>query len=348
MGIIKSAVGLVNEAVLKLREYQSGKVKPIKTRYTHFNENSLGGILSGMIVTIAGISGSGKTYLLQNIENDIFNKELNPDCDDYVLLRCNWEMTVFRLLLRKIKDTLNRPVKSILFNQVDDDDIPKFKDVCNSERNPNIFYMQEPTDPKTWYENVRGFLTTHKDKKQVVISIDHIALVRDIFGSKKKAMDELIEYINLLKSEFTNVSFILISQLNREIEGRTDTKHLAPKRSDLYNTDTLFQISDLVLVIHNPFKLGHEKYMVVSGIDNKHPDTIRYGYLADYMIKPGNKTTSFATYNSIFYHYLKIREIDDMDNIKDIYIEEIYKDRERKASVYTLPKVDEENFDPFR
>lgn len=313
VSLIKKARQLVDAAVKQIKDYQSGKDKPIKTRYKHFNENCLGGIFKGMIIVIAGISGSGKTHILQEIEEDIFNPELNPDCDDYVLLRCNWEMTVFKLLLRKLKRRLDKAMKTILFQPTEATDAERFQEVCDSERSDSIFYLEEPTDPKTWYEAVREFLMEHKGKKQVVITIDHIALVRDLLGNKKKAMDDLVEYINSLKKEFKNVSFILISQANRDIESRTDVRHLAPKRSDLYNTDTLFQIADLVIFAHNPYKLGHEKYMVVS--------PKRYEYLIEHMDKPDNKRTNFETYNKIFWHYLKIREIEDMEEIKDIYVE---------------------------
>lgn len=311
--LIKKAKELVEEAVDQIKRYQTGKDKPIKTRFEHFNKNCLGGIFKGMIIVIAGISGSGKTHVLQEIENDIFNKELNPDCDDYVLLRCNWEMTVFKLVLRKLKRGLDKAMQVILFNETSESDQEKFDEICDSEKNDNIYYLQEPTDPITWYETVKAFLIHHKDKKQVIITIDHLALVRDLAGVKKKAMDDLVEYINSLKKEFTNVSFILISQANRDIESRTDVRHLAPKRSDLYNTDTLFQIADIVLFIHNAYKLGHDKYMVVS--------PKRYEYLIDFMDKPSNKRTNFNTKNNIFWHYLKIREIEDMEDIQDIFIE---------------------------
>lgn len=315
--IIKKAVYLVNQAVKQIKKYQTGEDTPIKTRFAHFNENSLGGMFKGMIITIAGISGSGKSHVLQQIEDDVFNKELNPDCDDYVLLRCNWEMTVFKLLLRKLKNTLHKTMKSILFTAPEGEEAEKsFTEVCDTERSENIFYLEEPCDPKTWYENVKEFILENKKKKQIIITIDHIALVRDLMGNKKKAMDDLVEYINSLKKEFDNVTFIILSQMNRDIEGRIDIRHLAPKRSDLYNTDTLFQISDIVLVIHNAYKLGHEKYMVIA--------PMRYEYLMEHMDKPNNKRTNFLTKNLIFWHYLKIREIEDMENIADIHVETLH------------------------
>ena len=72
-------------------------------------------------------------------------------------------------------------------------------------------------------------------------------------------MDEMLEYQNELKKEFSNVSFINLSQMNRELEMRTDIKHMQPKASDLYNSSNIMFISDLVLIIHNPFKLGINK-----------------------------------------------------------------------------------------
>ena len=322
MGLITKAVDLVNVAVRQIQRYQTHEDAPIKTRFEHFNANALGGIFKGNIITIGAISGSGKSYVLQQIEEDMFNKQLNPSCDDYVLLRCNWEMTVFKLLIRKLKRKLRKSATEILFKSPEGDDLNRFKDVCDSERSDKIFYLEAPTDPKTWYDAVRAFLEENKHKKHVVVTIDHIALVRDVFGSKKTAMDTLIENINMLKKEFINVSFIILSQLNRDIEGRTDIQNLAPKRSDLYNSDTIFHISDIVLVLHNPFKLGHSLYMNIPGLAvDSEGNTLdnRYAHLHEYMERVDNKWTHFLTAGNVFWHYLKVRELED--NYIDIAVE---------------------------
>ena len=314
MGLITKAIDLVNVAVRQIIKYQTHEDSPIRTRFDHFNNNALGGIFKGNIITIGAISGSGKSYVLQQIEEDIFNEELNPDCKDYVLLRCNWEMTVFKLLLRKLKRNLRKSVTDILFKSPEGEDLNKFKNVCDSERSDRIFYLEDPTDPQTWYNAVRSFLGENKEKKHVVVTIDHIALVRDVFGSKKTAMDTLIENINMLKKEFVNVSFIILSQLNRDIENRTDIQNLAPKRSDLYNSDTIFHISDIVLVLHNPFKLGHSLYMNIPGLAvDSEGNTLdnRYAYLHEYMEKVDNKWTHFVTAGNVFWHYLKVRELEE-------------------------------------
>ena len=343
MGLIQAAKDKIDSAVKKIIRYQKGLDKPILTDLDHFNENCMGGIFAGMIITIAAISGGGKSYFLQRLEESIFNKDLNPDCDDYALLRCNYEMSVFKLLVRRLRRSLKKSMKEVLFQEILDEDQSKFKEITDKERNPNIYYLEEPTEPSVWYDTVKEFLQGHTDKKMVVITIDHIALIRDS-GNKKKAMDDFIEYINTLKKEFSNVSFIILSQLNREIEGRTDVRFLAPQRSDLYNSDTIYQISDVVLVIHNPYKLGRDKYMVVAGLSEDEDGNVKnskYAYLEEYMLSPENNTTNFDTKGVIFYHYLKMREMEDVENVQDIHIERLTVNTKKRET----PKS---NFKPKR
>ena len=335
MGLIQSAKNKIDDAVKKIIRYQKGLDKPILTDLDHFNENCMGGIFAGMIITIAGVSGHGKSFLLQRIEESIFNKDLNPDCDDYVLLRCNYEMSVFKLLVRRLRRSLKKSMKEVLFQEIVDEDKIRFKEVADEERNPNIFYFEEPTDPETWYNTVKEFLQGHTDKKRVVVTIDHIALIRDVLRGKKKAMDDLVEYINSLKKEFSNVSFIILSQMNREIEGRTDIRFLAPQRSDLFNSDTMYQISDIVMVVHNPYKLGRDKYMVVPGLAEDEEGRVKnskYAYLEEFMTSPENNTTNFDTKGVIFYHYLKMREMEDVENVQDIHIERLTVNSKKKET----------------
>ena len=258
---------------------------------------------------------SGKSYLLQQLETDVFNKELNPDCDDYVLLRVNWEMSVFKLLLRRLKSSLGETLTDLLFKEPSKEVSEKMKIECDAERIENIYYLEDPTSPEDFYRQVGMFLQEHKDKKQVFVSIDHIALVLSKNGNKKQAIDETVEYIIRMVKEYPNASFIPITQLNRDIEGRTDVRFLSPRRSDIYASDTIFQASDMVVVIHNPYKLGFDKYMSFETKD--------YKYLTEFMTKPSDRKSNFATRHLIFHHFLKIREIDDSIDKQDIHIENI-------------------------
>ena len=316
--IIKKSKDLVQEAKEKILKLQKGEEIPIITRYDHLNNNLLGGIYNGLIITIAALSGFGKTTILKHIEDDMFDKSLNPNCEENVLLKCNYEMTVFNLLLRRLKEGLRKKMKSILTEKFSDIEEVNFEDIILKESNPNIYYIEKPLLPEEWYETVREFIIEHKDKKSILISTDHLGLTKDK-GNKKQAMDEMLEYQNELKKEFSNVSFINLSQMNRELEMRTDIKHMQPKASDLYNSSNIMFISDLVLIIHNPFKLGINKYMLFN--------PSRYPHLEEFMYDSNRDYTNFDTKNAIMWHYIKLRQ-DDKDPEEEadntLYIERLY------------------------
>ena len=58
--------------------------------------------------------------------------------------------------------------------------------------------------------------------------------------------------------------------MNRNIEERDNPKNSAPRKGDLYQSDFLYQLSDIIIVVHNPFKLGLEEHMVVGQDMYKH------------------------------------------------------------------------------
>jgi len=345
---IVSSASLMKEASEKIKRFQQGTEIPIRTRYHHFNDNLLGGLFNGTIVTIAGLSSFGKTTILKHIESDIFNKSLNSHCDDVVLLKCNYEMTAFNLLLRRLKEETKTPMKKLLSEVPTSDEEKEFQRVVDLESHPNVYYIEKALLPREWYEEVRAFILNHVEKKSIVISIDHLGLVKDT-GNKKQAMDDTLEFQNELKKEFSNVIFLNLSQLNRDIETRTDVKHMMPKASDLYNSSNIMFISDLVLIIHNPFKLGIDKYMVFP--------TSRYPHLKEFMVDPKRDRTSFDTKNAVMWHYVKIRQDDkDPEDDKDntLYIERLYKERvprtplselERIEATFTLPRMVPNNKD---
>lgn len=337
VSVIKKSEDLIKEASKKILNLQSGKEVPIKTRYDHLNDNLLGGLYNGIILTIAALSGFGKTTILKHIEDDIFNKTLNPHCDGVVLLKCNYEMTIFNLLLRRLKESLKMKMKRILTEEFSEHEKAGFDDVILAESNPNIFYIEKPLTPKEWYDTVREFILEHQDKKSICISIDHLALTKDN-GNKKQAMDEMLDYMNDIKKEFSNVFFIILSQMNRELEMRTDIKHMQPKASDLYNSSNIMFISDAVLIIHNPFRLGISKYMLFN--------PSRYPHLKEFMYDPNRDNTNFETKNAIMWHYIKIRQDDrEPDEEKDntLYIERLYPTTKKQFETeYTVSKMTKE------
>lgn len=309
---IKSSKESVDDAVRQLQKYQSGEEKPVLTRFGHLNDKLLGGLYKDMMITIAAISGGGKSYFLQLIEEDIFNKELNPTCDDFALIRCNWEMSTFKLILRRLSRELQVPIKKLLSKPFSASEIAIAKTVMQSERNPNIFYLDQPTDYAEFYNTLALKLEELKDKKHIFISIDHIALAKG--SDLKRKIDDTLATINDLKQMDKRLTFFAISQMNRSIEGRTSPTEMSPRRSDIYASDGIWHLSDAVLALHNPYRLGIQEYMRVS--------SNRYQYLDEHFVEQvydKDDWVSFSTENKIFYHYLKVRELDN--DMRDIYVE---------------------------
>lgn len=305
--MIKTSKEVIGDALQEIKKYQEGVLRPAKSSFSHFNENTLGGIYPGMIIVIAGVSEMGKTHFIEQLENDFLNPTLNPDSNEYILLRCNWEMMVKDLLAKRIKTELKIKFNDILFSTANNE---KINAVARKEKRENIFYHEEATTPDKWYSEIDLFLAEHSKKKHILITLDHLALVMHD-DQLKKAIDKLLTYANILKKKHRNVSFILVSQLNRDIEYRTDVRFLNPVRSDLYASDAIFHIADIIIVKHMPYSLGQEKYMLVRTEDFLH--------LREYMYTPNNTYSSFRTKNLVFYHYLKIRKKES--DLKRIHIE---------------------------
>ena len=62
---------------------RKGINKSLKTRWSKFNRQCMGGIEPNTIYSFAGISGSGKSSFVNSLETDLF--DLNPKEDFLVL-----------------------------------------------------------------------------------------------------------------------------------------------------------------------------------------------------------------------------------------------------------------------
>lgn len=317
------------QEMVKLKKYQSGGITLLKTNRPHIDD-TLGGLLPGDIVTLAGASGAGKTYELQTLRENIMSVDINPDANDYVFADFSFEMKLFNLILRGMSKALGKKKKDVLLKEFTEEEKPlaqRYFETLSDDR----FYMDEnPCTADDFYTTAREFLLQHTDKKAVVIAIDHMGLFLSN-GDKKLSIDQVVSMINLLKREFGNVYFIILSQLNRNILTRIkDNDILAmPNRADLYQSDTMFHISDYLIVVNNPNRLGIGKYLKVS------PE--KYDMLDHFFAERTgtSEKVAFETYGNIFYHVLKVREGDIV--FQDIYIEEIISE---ELSTYGKEKVD--------
>lgn len=325
--MINKVADVLISAKRKLGRYQSGADKPIATG-REWLDDVFGGLLPGDIITIAGSSGGGKSFESQRIKNNIMNLESNPESKDYIWLDYSMEMRFLSTMLRDLKNITKKSKRKILTEQFTDEEKELLKKYSENLSDGRFFIDEDVKNFTDFKTELPAFLEANKDKKAIFIAFDHIALFKG--SDKKRTIDDVIEYVNEVRKVYTNTYWFPLSQLNRTIEGRTKEKDSIsmPQRSDLFQSDSMFFISDYVYVCHNPYRLGIKEFSRVNAE--------AYDYLKDHFIEVKNGKTSFDTLGKMFYIVLKSRESDAI--FKDIFIENI----EVKNKEKYRDKTDEE------
>ena len=261
---------------------RKGEIKSLTTPWKKFNNISMGGIEWQTITTIAGMSGSGKTAVLGQLETGL--KDLNPD-EDFAILSFNFEMLSSRLVARKLSNKMKITTQQLYsasetFSLNDNYYMNAVKE-ARKLNEYDIYYVDVPGSVKSLEATVLKF--SKEMAKPVVVMLDHTLLVKKAGGAQDRdLLYDLMAMFNGLKKQI-KVSFILISQMNRNIEAseRIQNPDLHyPKKQDIFGADACYMYSDIVVVTHRPEMLGIRAY--------------------------GPKR--WPTDNAIFWHYLKVRE----------------------------------------
>ena len=253
---------VANEALNYIKARKEHNVISLATRWKKLNRCCMGGIEPNTVYTIAGISGSGKSSVANLIQTDLI--DINPN-RDIVVLTFSLEMVGFRQIGRTLSNKLRRTTSDLYSSHqdLDDDTYQKVINVSNQLKNYPIYFVDNPGSPEQVRQTILSFYDKYvKDKnKYFVIIYDHTLLTKRV-GTTIETMSELQEvFIQIKKLPLTSI--IQLSQMNRNIESPERINNpLAhyPMRSDLSSSDSIFQASDYVLVIHRPEILNIHEY----------------------------------------------------------------------------------------
>jgi len=296
------------EAVKQISIFQKGEIVPLKTGISHLDYHSMGGLYPGTVLGIVALSGHGKTWELESIMEGVSN---NNNSEDFVVLNCNWEIETFKQIVRDLSKSTGKTVEQILLNLPSDADKMKYSEALVKHRKDNVYIQSEPANPKTFIEDVTELIQKYPDK-QLIVSIDNLENVLTEGKNQKEVMDDIIRAINILKKQHKYIVFIILNQMNREIESRTDPVQHFPRESDIYGTSSFFKLCDIVFAKHLPYKLGIKDY----GLFPKD----RFKYLEQSFIKEGaGKNNKFLGMGNGFIHYLKSRSVGEEYDRKDLY-----------------------------
>ena len=253
---------VANEALNYIKARKEHNVISLATRWKKLNRCCMGGIEPNTVYTIAGISGSGKSSVANLIQTDLI--DLNPNMD-IVVLTFSLEMVGFRQIGRTLSNKLRRTTSDLYSSHqdLDDDTYRKVINVSNQLKNYPIYFVDNPGSPEQVRQTILSFYDKYvkNQNKYFVIIYDHTLLTKRV-GTTIETMSELQEvFIQIKKLPLTSI--IQLSQMNRNIESPERINNpLAhyPMRSDLSSSDSIFQASDYVLVIHRPEILNIHEY----------------------------------------------------------------------------------------
>jgi KaiC/GvpD/RAD55 family RecA-like ATPase len=321
--MLKTGKQLTDETVKTINDFQSGKLKPISTGIPHLDDALLSGLTPGIVVGIIGRSGHGKSYDMERIQRHVLKTQ-----EDVVYINCNWELSHFKLLLRDISQRTGDSIDKILFDKQSEEQLLKLKEICDDNRTENVLYQNEPVTPDVFKEDIEKVILENPNKK-IVVAIDNLENILIAKGSQKESMDALLYQVNRLKNIHPYICFIVLNQMNQNYLLRMDNpKNQRPIDSDIYGSDQLYKLCDVLYVKLIPWKLGiHEKFMVF------HKNM--YDWLEEHKLHSNGNVASFDPYGRAFYFYLKLRAVRDEKNIQDIHIEQMFK-KENKPTENTF------------
>ena len=253
---------VANEALNYITARKKHEVISLATRWKKLNKCCMGGIEPNTVYTIAGISGSGKSAVANLIQIDLI--DLNPTMD-IVVLTFSLEMVGFRQIGRTLSNKLRKTTSDLYSSKqdLDDDTYQQVINVSNQLKNYPIYFVDSPGTPEQVRQTILDFYESYVkgSNRYFVIIYDHALLTKRV-GSTIDTLSELQEvFIQIKKLPLTTV--IQLSQMNRNIESperiNNSLAHY-PMRSDLSSSDSIFQASDYVLVIHRPEILNIREY----------------------------------------------------------------------------------------
>lgn len=266
---IRSIADATDEEIKYIDDRRKGLIKSLATPWKKYNNVAMGGIEWHTLHTIGGMSGSGKTAILNQLETELV--ELNPD-EKFDILSFNFEMLARNLVGRKISKATGISVQDLHSGKegisLSDADYNKVVATREKLKGMPIYYVDTAGTVNEILQTIKAFSKRNPDRG-ILMTLDHTLLVNGTANEVERIVlvnlvKELKRAIKYFKSVGRNFACVILTQLNRQIE---ESDRMAepssenfPKKKDIFGGDALYQMSDVVMVTMNPFQQGLEVY----------------------------------------------------------------------------------------
>ena len=232
----------------------------------------------------AGLSGSGKSYLLNSLNNDFLDYGeggINEHITFVpVILNFCFEMSAADEVLRSIAGDMgvsygyllssqyNKDTKD--YNRLTEEELLQVDTYLKHYTNKSMLFFDVPSNLNVIYNTIEHYTNhysnkTRKDGKpyKFIVNIDHTLLIEEL---EEKSTVELMANVGKMAIKIRksfNCMINLVGQLNNNIEDvRRITNKLLhyPIKSDIYAQGQLYNACDSVFVVHQPQQLKITAY----------------------------------------------------------------------------------------
>ncbi|MBL5974825.1 MAG: hypothetical protein D3X82_13955 [Candidatus Leucobacter sulfamidivorax] len=222
-------------------------------------DRAIGGFRPGAVYVVAARPGVGKTVVAAQIATGL--------AEHGAVAFSSLEMSGPELVQRFISERALVSVRNLKNNKLTDRDYGLIRD-----RRDVLMGLNIAIDDRTSIapSDVRGFARSLSRTHHLAgVVVDYLQLMSA--PSKEKRYEQVTEFsrqMKVLAKDF-NVPVIVLSQLNRQSESRTDGR---PKLSDLRESGAIEQDADVVLLLRREGEQPNEQ-LIIDVAKNRHGET---------------------------------------------------------------------------
>ncbi len=283
----------IDEATRVVKDRMEGRNLPLKTKWHKFNRMLGGGIDPEYgIYTIASRAGIGKSAFANNLLFSLYEQNRN-DADNLITLYFNFEMPNYMQILRETSSRFQYTVSELLSvdNPINQQALFNMNSLKQSLGQYKFYFCEQALTVFGIY-TVALRVREANPNARITVLIDHSRLVRN---DREKAEIERIEQLSLMMVRATKelkIPFILLSQLNRNIEDIARAASLyVPVASDVFGSDAVYQASTHLIMLQRP-----EIYNLPVYLDNTDAENL----LAVHFVKNRNGDLGWIPFDANF------------------------------------------------
>ncbi len=238
----------LDEAWQRIEQSHSGekKLRGVTTGFVDLDKK-LSGLQRSDLIVLAARPSLGKTAMALDIARSVATTAQLPV--GFFSIEMSKDQVVDRLIAAEAEVDLWK----LRTGNLSDEDLSKIQDaLANLSKTP--IFIDDVASPSVLQIRAMARRLQAEHKNLGLVVVDYLQLIKgtDDVESRVQEVSEISRALKALAKEL-NIPVLAISQLSRAVEMRHDA---IPKLSDLRDSGTIEQDSDLVLFIYRPDKVN--------------------------------------------------------------------------------------------